>query len=254
MSPFLIFNQVKYNNALAGFIEGLKIIHLVGVSTYENIFYYPLHMLTESVFVILAPVGIFFLFKNGLKKNQHIWAYFIFSLFFFVYLSTLARKEMRYMIIIIPFVYILALYGLKHIKLKYYWKQILMVAVFFIIAFQSLFGVASYYYAYAVPMDKEIYNEYLKAPLEGFTVLSGPALLAYQDIPHEIIYWTRPGMFDYYEEKSPEHYIINTCDLFCPEGDNVCEEAKKTFLNNLKKKYNIKFSKELNRCEYYVFD
>ncbi|MCK5107132.1 MAG: glycosyltransferase family 39 protein [Nanoarchaeota archaeon] len=258
LTPYLIFNNINFGNPIEPFRQASETIHIVSQSINEGILYYPTNLLLDSIFIIFSLCAIFFLFKQKINKNKPLWLLLITSTLFFVYYSTVGHKETRYMLIIYPYIFLLSYYGLSQLfnklKLKPNLKKIILSIILILCILQSINGTNAYYKSYAVPFDEELGKEYYSANLPGFSIISGPQVLAYQDIDAEIIYWTRPGMFEYYEELNPSNYLINDCNLFCPQGDIKCNTAKQTFINKLKEKYTIYFHKDYNDCNYYLFN
>lgn len=254
--PYLTFNYFKFGNILFPFQQASETISIVSQSVNKGIFYYPTTIFLESIFLVFFFVGFFFIFREKKKQNPTL-LFFIISLTFMIYYSTVGHKEMRYILIIFPYLFICSFYGFNKIIKKSKNKNNLRKAISIIIIFcilQSIALTTDYYRSFAVKTNQDIQQHYYGANLTGFSVVSSPEIFAYQDIDAEIIYWTRPGMFEYYEALSPDNYLINTCNLFCLEKDKECNSAKQQFIQKLKENYNMSFKKEYLRCTYYLFN
>lgn len=269
--PYIYYNYSKFGNPFLFLIEGSAIIKLVGQSISENIFYYPYYLFLENFLIIFFFVGVYFLFKNFTFKNR-VKKFFenfkkyslhliilIFIIFSFCYLSYLARKEMRYMIAIIPLVYLYVAIGLHELYLKFKinkrFKNLILILLIIFSLFVMYKGVLIYKNTFISQVsDSTLENYYNYHPNLQNVVLSSPILVAYGDMKPEIIYWTREGMYNYYEKLNVSIYYINTCELFCLESDISCNNGKNEFILKLKENYNQKFYNKEMRCEYYVFE
>jgi len=266
--PYLYYNYIKFNNPILFFTEGSKIIKLVGKSISENILYYPINLFYENIFIIFIFLGIYLFIKKTKKiyskKNMAtienwmtVWLIIIFVLINFLYLSYLARKEMRYMIIILPFLYIFVSHAIIEIINKRKEKArkiILFIVVFFISILSCNINNTIYEETFKIEVNQEITDNYLLSPINGGNIVtSSPILVAYKDFKPTIIYWTREDMYEYYYKLNISTYFINTCELFCVQNDISCNKEKEDFISNLKLNYDSKFYKKENQCEYYVF-
>jgi len=266
--PYLYYNYIKFNNAILFFTEGSKIIKLVGKSISENILYYPVNLFYENIFIIFIFFGFYLFIKKtkkiylkkdikAIKNCAILWLITFFTLINFLYLSYLARKEMRYMVIILPFLYMFVSYAIIEIikrRKEKARKIILFIIVFFISILSLSINNNIYQDTFKIDINQEIIDNYLLSPINGGHIAtSSPILIAYKDFKPTVIYWTREGMYEYYEKLNITTYFINTCELFCVQNDINCNKGKKDFISNLKSNYDSKFYKKENQCEYYVF-
>lgn len=174
----------------------------------------------------------------------------------YIYLFKLScKKRMRYMVIILPFLYLFGSYSLFSIFNKLKVNKFIWISFVIITSIFSLFIVnQTYENTFKVEISDETINNYYNYPIEETKViLSSPILIGYQDINPTIIYWTREGMYEYYDKLNISTYFINTCELFCLEKDINCNKGKEDFIKKLQLNYKQKFYNKERRCEYYVF-
>jgi hypothetical protein len=163
---------------------------------------------------------------------------------------------MRLLISALPFLYILASYGIFYF-ISFFNKNSSLILSLLLIIF-LIFNVTKLRFdKYEDNLD--IFYNYINNEKVGNGLwISNPSFIAYSDKKAELIYYPL-----YNSEKidklianigNAEHILINTCDLLpCPPNDNFCINKHEGFIDLLKERFSLKSYNEYGSCEYYIF-
>ncbi|MBS3107510.1 glycosyltransferase family 39 protein [Candidatus Woesearchaeota archaeon] len=250
--PLLIFNKIQYGSFTYTFIEAAAIVKDAGIWIFQQPWhYYLLGLLKENIFLLFALPGIIFMIN---RRKYLISAIFI---LFLIYFSQMPHKEYRFFILFIPYICILAAYGIKNtIKHKNLVLALVLiislvsVSINFISESTEDFDRASEYYRFLE--NKDIKNRVL---------ISDPTINLYLKKNAELLYYPvfNSSLAKYWQleiAKSNIDYIfINSCEggLICPPTDPTCESEKIKLLKYLNRDYEKIYEKIQGRCEYIIF-
>ena len=171
--------------------------------------------------------------------------------------NLIAHKEMRLLIPALPFLFILAGYGLVCFA-GLFKKNKTPVLSLLLLAFFVLNTANLGFDGYEDSLD--IFYDYIgNEEISNGLWISNPAFIAYSDEKaEELIYYPlySSGKIDELAEKvnSAKHILINSCDILpCPPYDNFCDEKHIDFVNFLKERFDAQMHEIHGTCEYYIF-
>ncbi|MBX4198011.1 glycosyltransferase family 39 protein [Candidatus Parcubacteria bacterium] len=254
--PFFITNYFLYTNPLYPIIEGNRVA-AESVYPAHEYFYYGTGLLTQNPLLIFVLVTLGLLIYQG--KRLPSWR-MIRSLFLFViipgaYFTINPHQELRYAMMFLPFLVLLAGYGIAYITEKISWKFTSFVAVLLIIAILGsigLYGLKTHGSRYKVSPEQYEYLTYFKDKGRQEILTSSPQSIVFSDISivQAVSTWEFADQV-YNDVRSHVSYIaINTCELVC-EDPATCPHARESLLQKMKKEVQI-FFKTTFGCELYI--
>jgi 4-amino-4-deoxy-L-arabinose transferase-like glycosyltransferase len=217
---FLIANFMMYGNALLPFIEGNMVI----ANTFPKspVWFYIARITIECIISVFAVVYLVLLALKK-EKNRNSALLWIPLALFLAYFSLLAYKEMRFAILLMPFVYMLSAEGvLKALK-----KPKIIILVLLIFSIQSAFMFSLYQNNWEIREPNPAFENFYRT-IKGKTGeiwVSNPVFSEYTDGRLNLIYYPT---FEKSAAAMPErmknasHVFISTCDISC-----ITEECKK---------------------------
>ncbi|MFC1800896.1 glycosyltransferase family 39 protein [Nanoarchaeota archaeon] len=247
--PFLIYNYVTFGNCLLPFLEGSAIITSIGNSISEGFLFYPLGLILESVFVLVGVVGIFYC-----KKKKQDLPIMILLVLFLVYHFVLARKEIRYMLPLFWIFYLFAVRFFHRFRLKNKIKKGFLCLLLMVMLLQGLYGLTANYQHNYFDISQDIKENFYRAEVSGPIITTSPNIMQYLDEKTVLIVWTSDHIYEAHKKHSPQSYLINTCDLWCPANDQECFSYKDKLINEVNVDYELKYQAKHNQCDYYVFE
>jgi hypothetical protein len=163
---------------------------------------------------------------------------------------------MRLLISALPFLYILASYGIFYF-ISFFNKNRSLILSLLLVIFLILAVSKLKFDRYEDNLDM-FYNYIGNEKIGNGLWISNPAFIAYSDKKAELIYYPL-----YNSEKigdliaeigNAKHILINTCDLLpCPPSDNSCINKHNEFINLLKERFSLSSYNEQGSCKYYIF-
>ncbi len=245
---FLAFGDVFYQLARAR-----EIVAKVGGFFPEPWHFYFLAVVIES---FLAVFFIYAVYLSWKEKNKGISLFIIIFLLFFAYYSSVLRKEIRYLVVVLPALYIPVAYALEnvwHQRLfgKRNIKKYIVVTLIIIFAVTSYFNIADKQESFNRPQIPEVMEKFYDEQLLSgkFIISSSPHPAAYLDSKVFVI---DPANYYKYLNLSADYCLIYTCDLYCPDED--CRNNRKTFLTILNNTKRLVYKKELQYCSYLLYE
>ncbi|MBS3117008.1 glycosyltransferase family 39 protein [Candidatus Woesearchaeota archaeon] len=253
VGAFLYFNYLRYGDPLLPLTTGSWIITTATWLYGSGIFFYfKEFFLANPVYLFFFP-SVYFFFKERLWKENGEGVVFIVPLLTLLYFLYVPRKEVRYLLVALPFFALTAAYGLRF---TLYWlknktKPIILSRAFVVIcAILILLPVPTTLNIERVP----IFTENIKVAITqynvtGLVLSSSPAYVSFLDHPLA----TLDGM-----TFAPERYgmfqgryailFVNDCDLICSVTDGECNERRERLLGKIEKE-----NKRIFR-ETYIFE
>ena len=257
VSPFLILNRILYNNALFPFFQQILLSRNSGWLNYHGMGYYFIGLFRENALYLLLILGVVVLFKS--RKPGKIAAAAVF-LVFFIFFNSIKQKEMRFLIILLPYMYLLVSCGITSVfgKIKNdLFKRIMWLLV--ILSF-ILSGAQTYNYFKSESMKIEPYKE-LQSRLDADYVkgkigISSPIISVFSSKKiNNLMYYPffNEEKKNELESSRMDFIFLDTCDLACRPFDLSCEGNKKELLAYFKKRFAITHASKNAGCEQYVF-
>lgn len=252
--PYLTLNFILYKDPLLPFTSGSWIISTFLWRYDTNFWFYFTDFFNVHQIFLLATIGIILFFYHKEFKDETKLTIFLSGVLLFLYFwIQVPRKEVRYLILIYPFLAILV--GETFTFLLNFFKEIinktrlslnsknyskiifttLLIGLIFISLGKAQASVELTYKEYQEPL-KQLGNYINENEIEGMILISSPFIAEHVDnklFPTagidlaEAVYDHEYGDFAY--------VFIDDCDYVCQEGDAGldCQEAKSTFLKRV---------------------
>lgn len=242
--PYFAFNYFAYGSPIEILFFAQEFLKYAGIWIFqEPWWWYSLALAKENIIFLFAIPGIIF----ALYKKQYILPVII--LLLFIYLSQMAHKELRFAILLLPFLAILAAYGYQKI-FKETSSFIVIVLLLFLVHFTIEAPINSEYFTYFE--DKETSGEILVThPLTGYYAEKNVTLMYYP--------WFNSSQADYWknyiEEKDPEYISLDSCEggFLCPPNDKSCKEKQEELIMEIQKEYKIILNESRGACLYQIY-
>jgi len=252
--PYFILNAFLYQNPIHPFIYHADLTKNSGWDNYHGISFYFNSLFKENIFYLLSIAGIIYVFKNKDKTKKLVVLPLVIFLAFFI---SIKQKEMRFLIILMPYMYLLVSSSLISIFNTKNPKTLLISLI--IITFVLSFATALNYYKneYSRTNQYTILQEsYDEA--KGNLWISSPMIAAYSDNKaSNLVYYP---YFDSIKEQELENnagnadYIfIDSCDIGCRPNDSECESKKEELWNYFAIKLKTEHSSKHGQCSQYIF-
>ncbi len=258
--PFLISNQILYNNPIFPFSQQLFLSSNSGWMNYHPASYYFAQLLKENVLYLFFIFGAALAFS---RKNMDRKLIAILFFIFFVFFNLISQKEMRFLIVLLPYMYLLAAFSLSNIftHLKSKPAKISLFAAVILSFIASSASLQAYYKSESGKIG--IYSE-LRERLESMEInreiwISNPAIAVLSDkkISNLMYYPTlneeksNELIQDY---KNADFIFVDFCDLACKPNDVKCEENKINLLKLFMERLNIIYSANAGGCRQFIFN
>ncbi len=255
--PFLILNYHLYGEFLLPFKEQAHLTATTGWMLYRENWFYLAGLLKENFFIILLLAAPFFM-----KKNYKFYALILMPLFYLIIFSLIKHKEMRFMIVILPFLYLLVSYAILQIYSSTKNKKLaivifaLMAAIWIVDTFSALKNDASYF----IQKNDEAltyFQDYLKTP-NGNIWVTNPSYALYSSSKiNGLLYYLSPEnlvKFVSENENNVDSVLYNSCDMECPpaEIDPLCLGSRE-FMEKIFTGFSKIYEKRQGSCRYAIY-
>ncbi len=253
--PYVLLNYYLYNDILLPFKVQGHLTKTTGWMLYKEHGFYFTGLLKENFFIIfLLALPVFF------KRNYKFYALLSIPLIYILIFTFVKHKEMRFMIAILPFLYLLVAYCLEQIYNRLKNKTIaieflsVMIVVWLLITFSNFTDVISYKHQ----RDDEgflYFQDYLKNK-EGVIWITNPlyALYSNSKIDGLLYFYSSKNLISFIDRNKHNVDIVlfNDCDVPCSPNDPSCFESKKILIDALVKFEKI-YEKKVDSCIYRIF-
>lgn len=263
--PFFIFNYAQYNDPFIPLTTGSWII---GTFTWlydtSTLFYFK-EFFTSNFIFIFSIIGIILFFYNKeWKKESKSAIYFSAILLFFYFWQSVARKEVRYMTLILPFFCIITAQVLQkmlyHIKKYNTWgitqKSFIALSIL-IILLSHLNSIDQLPYTPQDVVMQNVAHLYEENNWNGAIFSTHPFLLGFLDNKmHPTTASPDSALFEYERLKTTiETIVLRDCDILCQETDTICNSQKDEFFAKVKNENTLVFSQkyDIDQCQLTVF-
>ena len=245
--PYLALSQILYQNPFFPFFQQVFLTANSGWLNHEQISYYFIELFKENFIYILFIPGIFLSFKKA--AGRLVIFPLALLLFFF---NAIKQKEMRFLIILLPYMYLLASYVLIHFAELKKFMPVLICSLLFFSAIKTSSNLAS---------ESGKANQYavLQGLLEksnGSIWVSSPIIAAESDKRiSRLIYYPFFGrdLKELMKESEKADFIfIDMCDLGCRPSDAKCGDSKKEIISFFRQKFKEAYSRQ-GECPQFAF-
>ena len=249
--PYLVYNYIKYKDALLPIKQGKYIIQYAGIWIFAKPWhFYISEFLRQNIFYVFSIIGIFLIFR----KRAAIIP--LTGILLLVYFSLEPHKEARFMILFLPYFAIMSAYGISKLKIKHASFIVGIISLALLLPNIAMDNEFS-------PAVKEFHNFGYSTNPKGEVLTSTPMIRLAEKTKVTPIYYM---VFDSNLSSSWEKYIIHnnpdisyifidTCigGTLCPPWDKNCETARDALLNTSKNSMKEHYYISEGSCEYHVF-
>ena len=256
--PYLIFNYTLYHDALYPFISGSWIIttstwkYGSGWSYYLNEFF-----LINPLFILIIPSLIWWA-RNKEWNNSYKSVNILTGILILAYFWQLERKEVRYLVLALPFLSIIIggyldyLYNFLVMKTKRILKPSgfwILVIILLLLPLPDGFNLDR-----PPTFEKEIREIVNEQNITGTVLTSDPSFVSFLENPIITLDGIEFAPLVYSRQKGKYSLLfVNDCDLDCPPKNNYCYNRKKELLETMNNENNIEFSSSFKECTYIIF-
>ncbi|MBL7056123.1 hypothetical protein ISS07_04380, partial [Candidatus Woesearchaeota archaeon] len=161
----------------------------------------------------------------------------------------IAHKEMRLLIPILPFLFILSSYGIFKFVNNFKKNKYILLSLFVVSSFVLTLPQLRYD---ALENNFSSFQDFSKNHKNVW--ISNPKFIIADNAKAELMYYpTYSSKLNFLLENVnlAENVLIDTCDLVCE--DNLCKEKDKELFDYFFKNFNIVLDKKVSDCNYYIF-
>lgn len=257
-APYFILNQILYGNALYPFFQQIYLSGNSGWLNHHPISYYFAELFKENFLYLLFIFGAFLMLKSrDINKKLAVIAFALFFIFF----NSVSQKEMRFLIVSFPYMYLLVSYSIIRI-FDVFGKRIIRASLIalVLISFVSSLNTTYIYYKNELNKDNQyagLQDEFTKTAYGNIWV-SSPVIPVFSDKKiGKIIYYPIFGEVKKKElienAESVDFIFLDTCDLACRPHDTGCLGSKNELLASLKQLLKMAYHSKAGECEQMIF-
>ena len=138
IGPYLSFNFFMYGDVLRPLKIQTFFVHTTAWNLYHGWLFYPIELAKENFFLAALFIAPLLIYKNKKLMDHRIFALFASVIFYILFYSFAKHKEMRFMIVALPILYILLSILLFEIYKKMEFKKI-AILIFIIMVLAWIF-------------------------------------------------------------------------------------------------------------------
>ncbi len=257
--PFLIFNLAMYGGEANPFAAMLRPV-LIAAKEQSNPFnpggwlFYIRELLATAPLLVLSPLGAFFL----LKKRKYSLPTILLPLYAIaglIYFSAISNKDIRFAILFLPFLAVLAGIGAAHIV------RVKKIGYAFMLVGIVLAARASYYdiaksnkFQVQDASLKEFYSYFDDYAGEGRIITNLPYPLAYLDSRFRLVFYVSEEPEELLEGVSAVLHMPSA--VKCREEDEKCSDRKERLMAKIMENGRLALAKEIygEKAEIYLMD
>lgn len=256
--PYLILNFILYQNFLHPFLLQILLSKVTGWMWWEPIWFYFIELFKENYLYLFAVPGIYYIFKKSDKEKKLI---FYFLLIPFLFFTIIKHKEMRLLLILIPYFYLIASYGIISISNLFTRKNtsIFLNIILIIFIFQSIFLIFIFERNELNKENRflEFYSYFDMNDIGSLWISNPTQIINYDGEINNLIYYpifNKEKIDDLNEILvNADTIFLDTCDVLCNPMDTICPNEKEKFLINLKNTFDVKHNIKYGECEQFIF-
>lgn len=253
--PYLLLNFYLYNDMLLPFKVQAHLTKTTGWMNYREFGFYFTGLFKENFFLIFLLALPFYF-----KKNYKFYALVLIPLIYILIFFSAKHKEMRFILAVLPFLYLLLAYCLEQIYNKLYDKKF-GIAFFYVMIALWIFSTSIEFKGVLSNQeeDKELlyFQDYLTKNI-GSVWITSPlyALHSNQKIDGLLYFYSSPNLIDFVNSNkyNVDTVLFNYCDIECPqlELDPLCPKSRKVLKSALSD-LRVVYQKEVNLCKYEIY-
>ena len=258
IAPYFIFNHLQYGNYLQPLIDASAI---VTTSTWEygsGLGFYFINLFLSNPIHLFFIGYLYFYLKEKHWKDYCKNVILFITILIFIYFHTVPRKELRYMVSLIPFLLIGSAYVLNKIyeSLKETKKPIIRPKAFIIltIILVIIFIPSALHFNNQLQINSEINKIIIDNDIKGPIIVTDLSFVSGKEI--SIITFSgmeyAKAVYEFHQDKY-QMIIINECDLICAPDDLGCDSEKKSLLDKIKKENKLEYQEEVDGCNYGIY-
>lgn len=253
--PYLLLNYYLYSDILLPFRVQAHLTKTTGWMLYnENLFYFK-GLLKENFFILsLLALPFFF------RKNHRFYALALVPLIYISVFSFVRHKEMRFMIQVLPFLYLLASYCLVQLYGRIKWKKP-VIGLFFIMALLWL-GITSSLLKSSIAYSQQrndkalaFFQNYLNEN-QGNIWITNPLYALHSDakIQGLLYFYSSENLAEFIDRNKEDVEIVlfNECDMPCNPEDALCLKSR-SMLKSLLPQFRKIYEKNIESCNYRIY-
>ncbi|MBI3035277.1 glycosyltransferase family 39 protein [Candidatus Woesearchaeota archaeon] len=255
IAPILILNQAMYGNAIFPFFQQLYLSQNSGWLNQQPLNFYLIELFRENFLYLLFILGLFLAFKNKNANSRLIAFAFI---FFFVFFSLIKQKEMRFLIVLLPYMYILLSTAISSFLGRFnnlIWPIYTIIAVSLMLSSVTIYG---YYKKESNKANQyDTFQDMLEKTGTGTKIwISSPMIAVSSNRKiDEMMYY--PVFNEERKERliagKADFVFLDSCDLACRAYDDKCENAKEQLIAHFKKRLKLRAFSKVGECRQFVF-
>ena len=257
IAPYSLLNYYLYNDVLLPFKVQSHLTKTTGWELYKEGWFYFTGLLKENFFILALLFTPFFF-----KKDHKFYSLALIPLVYVIIFSFVKHKEMRYMIVVLPFIYLLVAHSLEQIYAKIKNKHIATEFFYVLVAFWLLMTFSAFRdgVSYQQQRDDEglLYMQAYIKNQSGNIWVTNPlyALYSNNNIEGLLYFYSSDNLIQFIDKNKNEVDIVffNECDIRCPpeELDSLCGESRKILSKVLSNFHKLQ-EKEANQCKYQIY-
>ncbi|MBS3131579.1 glycosyltransferase family 39 protein [Candidatus Woesearchaeota archaeon] len=260
IAPYLALNQFLYGNAIEPFLKQLFLTQNTGAIYSQPLAFYLKGLFRENFIYTMAIAGVFATAARKRPENKGMkLAVLSLAPIFAVFFASLQHKEMRFLIIMLPYLCILAALGLVAAIERLESgkaRQAALYTVLGVLLIQSGFSIyAAGKGDIGYRNGNRLFQDYMdEAGIRDGIWISSPiyAVNSGRKIS-ELIYYPVFDESKFNVLKSRIHeakaVVIDSCDIVCEPNAKGCDGYKQELLSILKKELRRDYSNTENECE-----
>lgn len=260
IAPFILFNYLSYNDPIYSFVQAKWLIEKVvlNYTSPTSVFFYLKNIFIENPFTALSLIPIFIFLKSKDWKLALVITAMLFPLVY--HSSILNYKHIRYSVIFLPYLFILAGWGYSYLIGKT--TKVAGYFLFFLALIQVGYSFSQIHNEFSESIDiySDFYNYIGNNQIKGKTWSTTPAIASVKDIKiDELMYypvWDNKKI-DKLDKKLDNETIqfifINSCDIPCVNYDYNCPKKTGELMEKISRNFNMEFSKNTRVCKLRIY-
>ena len=256
--PYFLLNLMLYENPLSPFLQQVYLSKNTGWHNYLPPYYYLAELFRENILYIASFLGVILIFKNSMSEKDSSKLNIAFSFIIpFAIFSIIRQKEMRFLIILLPFMHLCAAFFISWLYGKaknFALRSLIVFAVSLSVVF-SIFGIADYYRIESSKHDRHAYLE--KAlqdkKINGNIWVSSPLIASGSDKKVSLLYYPKLKGSNFDTAQDADFVLLDYCDLECEGLDYKCTLIRNNLTSYLSRRFAIEQESIDAGCSQYVF-
>ncbi len=255
--PYLALNNILYQDIFFPFTSGSWII-TTATWAYNSEWWYYLYwfFVKNPVYLLSFPaLYLFYLRKEWYdpRKSTIVLA----AILILAYFWYLPRKEVRYVVLALPFLSLIIGNFINHLYELNQEKRILKLAAFWVV-----FGILiilpvpfNLHFERPPTFETEIIQimEDNNINSNALILASDPSFVSFLNNPIITLDGMEFASTIYSRQKGKYKLLfVNDCDLACPPQDNYCYSRKKGLLETINNENAVEFSSSFKNCTYAI--